>query len=66
MKADIETVVKFKNWEKIVTHNPNGEYGHEQHKQVNQVVTEICVDNNLQDKLYYFGPYYNKRRIINN
>ena len=35
---DLKEIINFKNWEKIVTHNPIGEYGHPQHKLVFEAV----------------------------
>ena len=40
---------------KIVTHNNKGEYGHNFHKAVSKMVTELCKKYNIIDKLYYFG-----------
>ena len=40
------------NSKKIVTHNPQGEYGHYHHKIVSKIVTELVIDKN---KLYYFS-----------
>tara|TARA_Y100001970_G_scaffold170513_2_gene208419 strand:- start:3040 stop:3591 length:552 start_codon:yes stop_codon:yes gene_type:complete len=50
----IETLLKNKNIEKIVTHNKKGEYGHNFHKSVSKMVTDLCDKNDLLDKLYYF------------
>ena len=46
-----------KNIKKIVTHNPNGEYGHYHHKIVSKIVTN-SVDKDL---LYYFNFNVNKK-----
>ena len=43
-----------KNIEKIVTHNKKGEYGHNFHRAVHDMVTDICEKHGLLDKLYYF------------
>ena len=40
---------------KIVTHNNKGEYGHNFHKAVSKMVTDLCKKYNIIDKLYYFG-----------
>lgn len=58
---DLKTIYNLKNWKQIVTHNPEGEYGHIHHKMTSQFVTEI-VDKN---KLMYFGKYYSKKDIQN-
>lgn len=55
---DLKTIIELKEWNIIVTHNPNGEYGHAQHKITSNIVTSITKNN-----LYYFGNYYNKKTI---
>lgn len=61
--SDLEKVIGIKEWEIIVTHNPEGEYGHEHHKMTDRIVTEICEDREVTDNLYYFGKYYKKAEI---
>ena len=39
-------------YNKIVTHNPEGEYGHYHHKVISKIVTQIVYDKN---KLFYFS-----------
>lgn len=57
---DLEKIFALKdNWELIVTHNPDGEYGHQHHKMTNQLVTATAPN----DVLYYFGKYYSKKAI---
>lgn len=66
IKKDLRKIINYKNWDLIVTHNPEGEYGHEHHKMTNEIVTELCSD---KDKLYYFGKYYRPsimKRVKNN
>lgn len=63
IKKDIELLVGYKKWETIVTHNPDGEYGHIHHKMLDQYTTKICKDNNQLGKLYYFGKYWKKGEI---
>jgi LmbE family N-acetylglucosaminyl deacetylase len=50
----IENELIKKNIKKIVTHNKKGEYGHNFHRAVHDMVTDICDKNKLLDKLYYF------------
>ena len=57
--ANLKGIVEYKDWEVVVTHNPEGEYGHEQHKMTNKIVTSITNHN----KLYYFGKYYTRTRV---
>lgn len=61
IKKDLTKIIKLKKWNTIVTHNPEGEYGHFHHKTTSNIVTEITKDN-----LYYFGKYYNKKTIYKN
>ena len=52
-------IINSRNWNTIVTHNPDGEYGHFHHKTLNTIVTELAD----KDKLYYFGRYYQKNEV---
>lgn len=61
IKEDITEILKLKEWTKIVTHNPEGEYGNFQHKLTSKIVTSISPKKNL----YYFGKYYTKNSIVN-
>ncbi len=54
---DLEFLIDMKDWQEIVTHNPNGEYGHYHHKRLSDMVTYLAAP----DQLYYFGVYYSKR-----
>lgn len=61
---DLERIINYKKWKTIVTHNPDGEYGHIHHKMTNEIVTEIyneiCSD---KQTLYFFGKYYSKEKL---
>ena len=57
---DLKDIIELKDWELIVVHNPEGEYGHQHHKMTSNIVTDI-VEN--KDILYYFGKYYSKKTI---
>ena len=57
---DIDDIINLKDWDVIVTHNPDGEYGHQHHKMTSQIVTNVLSD---KDKLYYFGRYHSKKTI---
>ena len=57
---DLKKIINFKDWEIIVTHNPEGEYGHIHHKLTSEIVTNII---NKKQNLYYFGHYYTKKNI---
>lgn len=49
----LKDIIDNGNWDEIVTHNPEGEYGHIQHIMISDMVTDIAD----KDKLYYFGRY---------
>ncbi len=58
---NLESLLLSRDWKKIVTHNPIGEYGHPQHLSVFNYIKEyidkvICDD----DVLYVFGKSENK------
>lgn len=57
---DLESIVSLKDWDLIVTHNPDGEYGHIHHIMTSALVTDKVVD---KDNLYYFGKYHSKKKI---
>lgn len=61
---DIEQILDLKDWNLIVTHNIDGEYGHIHHKMTHNIVTAIYDDKYLgHDNLYFFGTYYKKDKI---
>lgn len=60
INKDLQALLTLKNWDVIVTHNPDGEYGHIHHKMTSSFVTELTTD---KKKLYYFGHYYSKKKI---
>lgn len=54
IKEDVKNILALKDWDLVVTHNPEGEYGHIHHKMTSSIVTSIAN----KDKLMYFGKYY--------
>lgn len=60
IKLELTDILNERNWNTIITHNPQGEYGHKQHKKINKIVTSIVSD---KEKLYYFGKYYKKEQL---
>lgn len=58
---DLKRIINSENWMSVVTHNPNGEYGHPHHKKTSEIVTSLVS----KEKLYYFGKYYDKSKIKN-
>lgn len=63
IKSDIETVITYKKWKKIVTHNPEGEYGHIHHKLTSNYTTKLYNKDINKDNLYYFAKYYDKNHL---
>lgn len=65
IQKDLQKIICYKHWDLIVTHNPEGEYGHIHHKMTNQFVTAIYKDKleGSDCMLYYFGKYYTKNKI---
>ena len=58
---DIQLVLNYKKWKTIATHNPNGEYGHLQHRMVSEKVTKALENTISNDQeFYYFGNWYKK------
>lgn len=58
---DLSSILKKKDFKMIVTHNPDGEYGHIHHKMVSKMVTDIASKSNMN--LYYFNHYYTKKQL---
>lgn len=65
IEYELKYVIKKKNWNTIVTHNPEGEYGHIHHKITNNIVTKVYNKEPI-GKLKYFGKYFSKKRINQN
>lgn len=63
VKEEVNLVLSYKPWDEIVTHSPRGETGHRHHKFVSQIVTSSVKNNNLYDKLLYFGKFYEKNEV---
>ena len=62
---EIKKIIQSKNWNLIVTHNPDGEYGHIHHKMISQIVTKIVKKDKETNKLVYFGKYTSRKNKAN-
>lgn len=62
IESNLKSIIDDGDYEKIVTHNPDGEYGHIHHKMISKMVTK----NVDKEKLYYFGRYYKNKNVIPN
>lgn len=64
MQKDIERILTYKKWKKVITHNPWGEYGKYHHQQISSMVTAAYNKHCKNSaELYYFGRYYNAGQI---
>ncbi len=62
IRKDIDTLLAYKNWKEVVTHNKKGEYGHKHHKKTNRIVTGAFEKAKLTDAtLKYFGKYHGRK-----
>lgn len=62
---DLDTLMNYKHWGMVVTHNPAGGYGHIHHRMTSALVTQSFYRNYWGINLYYFGKYYNKTDLQN-
>ena len=61
IEKDVELLENYKDWGMIVTHNPDGEYGHIHHVMTSDIVTkEYEKGHSDNTDLLYFGKYYKK------
>lgn len=60
---DLEQIILMKDYDKIVTHNKEGEYGHIHHRMTSKMVTDITKEHHLTEKLYYFAKYYSRKDV---
>lgn len=63
IKEILKRYIISNDWDQIVTHNKEGEYGHIHHKLTNAIVTQLCEETNNSDVLYYFGKFYPKNKL---
>lgn len=63
IRADIMHYMSLKHWSFVVTHNPEGEYGHNHHILTNRMVTETFDSLDNIDKLFFFGKFYTADEI---
>tara|TARA_R110000803_G_scaffold130455_4_gene197796 strand:- start:31 stop:1491 length:1461 start_codon:yes stop_codon:yes gene_type:complete len=58
----LDDIINSREWEKIVTHNPVGEYGHPQHKLIHDRVKNCLAETSsgIINNFYVFGKSPNK------
>ncbi len=64
IRQDLHYLLGYKKWDQIVTHNPEGEYGHIQHKFTSMLVTNECEKQNLTKQLNYFEKYKSAKFLL--
>lgn len=63
IEADIATVLRYKDWKTVVSHNEKGEYGHQHHIMTHESVWKEYQQTGSSGSLYWFGRYYVNDRI---
>ena len=63
ISKDINTILRYKNWKKIVTYNPEGVTGHIHHKMTYKHVHNEAIKTNQLNKVYYFERFFKKGHI---
>lgn len=64
IQSDINLLLHYKKWDTVVTHNPEGEYGHPHHKKLNVYTTNLYKKSpKTAKRLMYFGKYYKKEEL---
>ena len=58
IQKDLETIITYKNWKQIVTHNESGEYGHQHHISTHRIAVAAYENLNCSIPLWFFGTYY--------
>lgn len=60
IKEKLKYILNYKDWNIVVTHNPDGEDGNLQDKIISNLVTSVS-----ENELYYFGKFY-EEDLVNN
>ena len=61
IKATLKVIIGAKDWDRVVTHNPHGEYGHKHHRRLSRYMTCLYQHFIKKDNLFYFGIYYKEK-----
>ena len=59
----VDKAVKMKDWDLIVTHNKEGEYGHIHHKMTSSIVRKEYNTTDKKSPLYLFGTYHSLKKL---
>lgn len=60
LECDLDFYIRSQCWNKIVTHNQYGEYGHIHHRQINQLVKKLSPTRNLWHFNYHKSNFLDK------
>lgn len=63
MEADITTILNYKNWKQVATHNAHGEYGHHHHQMTHELVENAYKTAHCKADFYSFGKYYMNDKV---
>lgn len=58
IEADVASILQYKDWDLVVSHNAAGEYGHPHHKAAHKVVEKVYGMAGCRAELHWFGKYY--------
>lgn len=59
----VDKFINMKDWDLIVTHNKEGEYGHIHHKMTSSIVRKEYKNIGSKANLYLFGTYHSKKNL---
>ena len=59
----VDKVIEMKDWDLIVTHNKEGEYGHIHHKMTSSIVRKEYNNTDKKSPLYLFGTYHSLKNL---
>lgn len=63
IRKDLETILKYKQWDLVVTHNEDGEYGHPHHIMTHEMEVDAYKNTDCKAEQYFFGKYYKKKEL---
>lgn len=63
IESDLQTIISYKSWSLVVTHNSAGEYGHQHHIMTNQLTSEAFSASDCTADFYVFGTYYKAKDL---
>lgn len=58
IQNDLNTILDYKDWDIVVTHNEEGEYGHPHHIMTSAMVYDLFEQEQYTSELWNFGKYY--------